>query len=324
MIKFIYDNRITQLVTLLFWVVGLRLLMFYSAGTPEYSGIQRGLFRVILEGVNGFVWLSFWLSTVLILLQGLMLSQIAWDYNIADKSGYSILFFYGTLTALFGRSLQMNYVILGSMFLLLGLWFLYRYLKGQYKRGDLLASALFMGVGALSVPEFFWSMVFLLVIVLIFKTTEASEVFVIVFGVLIPYYLISSIGYLASTTLNFKTVLLLWNVPIQAHDFNVPRLDWTVIINLILVALFGVFKVFGSYYRYNVESRRSRLAMGVFALFVLVICVLKYEEYENFFMLLSVPLSIYTSNLFQAERHSVLYKILFYGYVFFTVAYGFW
>jgi hypothetical protein len=218
----------------------------------------------------------------------------------------------------------MNYVILGSMFLLLGLWFLYRYLKGHYKRGDLLASALFMGVGALSVPEFFWSMVFLLVIVLIFKTTEASEVFVIVFGVLMPYYLISSIGYLASTTLNFKTVLLLWNVPIQAHDFIVPRLDWTVIINLILVALFGVFKVFGSYYRYNVESRRSRLAMGVFALFVLIVCVLKYEEYANFFMLLSVPLSIYTSNVFQAERHSVLFKILFYGYVFFAVAYGFW
>lgn len=218
----------------------------------------------------------------------------------------------------------MNYVILGSLFLLLGLWFLYRYLKGQYKRGDILASALFMGFGALSVPEFFWSIVFLLVIVLIFKTTEAGEVFVIVFGVLMPYYLISSIGYLASTTLNFKTVLLLWNVPIQAHEFSVPRLDWTVIINLILVALFGVFKVFGNYYRYNVESRRSRLAMGVFALFVLVVCMFKYEEYANFFMLLSLPLSIYTSNVFQAERHSVLFRVLFYVYVFFAVAYGFW
>jgi hypothetical protein len=32
----------------------------------------------------------------------------------------------------------------------------------------------------------------------------------------------------------------------------------------------------------------------------------------------------YTSNVFQAERHSVLFKILFYGYVFFAVAYGFW
>ncbi len=324
MIKFIYDNRIIQLFTLILGVVILRVLIFQ---TQEYSDLvlaQRGVFRHLINNVNAMPWLSFSLSTLLVLIQGLLLGQIVFEYNIVDRPGYSILFFYGLLTAMFHGTLLLSYVTLGVLFLLLGFLFLYRYLKGQYKRQDLFVTSLFMGIAALSVPEFFWSMVFLLLIVLIFKATEAGEVFVIVFGILIPYYLISSIGYLASTELNFKSILKLWNLNlVEIPNLRLSSLDLIVIVNLLLVGVFGAFKVFGSYFRYNVDARRSRLAMGFIGIFLLLIFGFKYNHYQEFFVCLCLPLSVYTANLFQIERPSFLWRFLFYGYVLGLISYPF-
>jgi hypothetical protein len=304
----------------------IRLLLFQFQIPAEYVTEQRGLFRYFIENVNGYIWVSFWLSSTLIIFQGLLLGQLVSEYNVIDRPGYSILFFYCLLTSLFGGNLLLSYVIIGGGFFITGLWFLYRYLKGQYERLDLFLASLFMGVSALNIPELFWSLVFLLVIVLMFKATEAGEVFVIVFGILIPYYLISSIGYLTSTDLNFKSTLQLWNMIISRavwEDFLVPSLDWIVVANLLLVAVFGVLKVFGNYYRYNVDARRSRLAMGFIAIFILLIYVLKYAYYREYFVFLSIPLSVYTANLFQMERPLVLSRLLFYAFVLGIIAYSF-
>lgn len=324
MIKFIYDNRIIQLFTLILGVFIFRVLIFE---THEYSELvmeQRGIFRHIINNVNNMPWFSFGLSTVLIVIQGLLLGHIVFEYNIVDRPGYSILFFYGLLTSLFEGTLLMNYVTLGVLFLLLGFLFLYRYLKGKYKRQDLFVTSLFMGMAALCAQEFFWSMVFLLLILLVFKATEAGEVFVIVFGILIPYYLISSVGYLASTELNFKSAIKLWNVSlVELSKGGLSSIDLIVIVNLLLVGIFGAFKVFGSYFRYNVDARRSRLAMGFISIFLLLIFGLKYKHYQEFFVCLSLPLSVYTANLFQIERPSFLWRFLFFGYVLSLLSYPF-
>lgn len=324
MIKFIYDNRIIQLFTLVLGVILFRVFLFQ---TQEYSELvleQRGVFRYVINNVNNIPWLSFGLSTLLILVQGLLLGQIVFEYNIVDRPGYSILFFYGLLTAMFNGTLLLGYVTLGLLFLLLGFLFLYRYLKGQYKRQDLFVTSLFMGIAALCVPEFFWSMVFLLLIVLVFKATEAGEVFVIVFGLLIPYYLISSIGYLASTEMNFKTILKLWNLRlIEVPKIQLSSLDLIVLVNLLLVGVFGSFKVFGSYFRYNVDARRSRLAMGFIGIFLLLVFGFKYNHYQEYFVCLCLPLSVYTANLFQIERPSFLWRFFFYGYVLGLISYPF-
>ncbi len=325
MIKFIYDNRFLPLVTLILGVVLFRLAVFSFTDSVPTEVLQRGLFREIIMGLNVYPWLSFWISTGIIILNSLLLGQMVAEYNVIEKPGYSILFFYGILSVLFGATLMLNYAVLGAFFLLFGFSYFYRYLKGQYKRTDLFVSALFMGFAALSVPEFFWSMVFLVVLVLMFKSAEAGEVFVIVFGMLMPYYLISSISYIGEFGLNFKKILILWNTnSFTKTKVDFVNFDWILLANMVLIALFGVFKVFGSYYRFNVDSRRSRLAMGFIGLFILLIYVFKFALYKEFFVVLSVPLSVYTAYLFQMERPSILARLLFYSYFIVVVGYEFW
>jgi hypothetical protein len=323
-IKFIYDNRILPLAVIVLWIVAIRTLHFYWVLDITWPPMeQRGLFQYLLNVVNQNAVLSFVLSTMVILVEGLILGQICWEFNILDKPGYSVLFFFSSISSLFSASLVLNYVILGSFLMVIGLYFLYKFLKGNYQRLDLFTAAIFMGFAMLFVPEMYWSIVFLVILVLLFKAAEAGDVLVILFGILLPYYLISSIGYLFSTKVNFTSSIQIWRSqaiwkPLVSSVWN---LDLIIILNLILVSFFGVVKVFGSYYRYNVEARRSRLAMGVIAIFSLLIWVLRYTYYREYLIVLAVPLSVYTANLFQMERYPILVKLLFWLLVAVLVCY---
>lgn len=324
MIKFIYDNRILPLITIVLWIVFLRSIHFVWALDSDWQPIeQRGLFQYLLAALMLKPTLSFVLSTTVIVFQGLILGQICWEFNIIDKPGYSVLFFFGGISSLFDSSLVLSYISIGSLLMTIGLYFLYKFLKGNYKRNDLFTSAIFMGFAMLFVPEMYWSLVFLVILVLLFKAVEAGDVLVILFGVLMPYYLISSVGYLLSTELNFVTSIQIWRTQaaLKLSSNRLWNLDFIVVVNLILVSLFGVFKVFSSYYRYNVESRRSRLAMGVIAIFSLLIWILKYNLFKEYLIILALPLSVYTANLFQMERPPVLVKLLFLLYVTVLLAY---
>lgn len=324
MIKFIYDNRILPLITIVLWIVFLRSIHFVWALDSDWQPIeQRGLFQYLLAALMLKPTLSFVLSTAVIIIQGLILGQICWEFNIIDKPGYSVLFFFGGISSLFDSSLVLSYISIGSLLMTVGLYFLYKFLKGNYKRNDLFTSAIFMGFAMLFVPEMYWSLVFLVILVLLFKAVEAGDVLVILFGVLMPYYLISSVGYLLSTELNFVTSIQIWRTQaaLKLSSNRLWNLDFIVVVNLILVSLFGVFKVFSSYYRYNVESRRSRLAMGVIAIFSLLIWILKYNLFKEYLIILALPLSVYTANLFQMERPPVLVKLLFLLYVTVLLAY---
>jgi len=63
--------------------------------------------------------------------------------------------------------------------------------------------------------------------------------------------------------------------------------------------------------------------MGFIAIFILLIYVLKYAYYREYFVFLSIPLSVYTANLFHMERPSVLSRLLFYAFVLGIIAYSF-
>jgi len=328
-IKFIYEHRISQWVTVILWIVALRAIHYYfyihdSNGSNLF--IERGLFRSVIDAINTQAHWSFFISTLLLIVQGLIIRYLVWEYNALDKSGYSVLFFYGNLSLLFNGHLYLHYVSIGSFFLLLGIWYFYRFLSAGYYRVFLFFSAFFMGISALAVPEFFWSLVFLVLMVMAFKASEALDVFVIVFGFLMPYYLLSSVGYLLGAPLDFKSTLLIWNgvkIPGTSFFHQLGLIEIGVLCFVILFGLYGSMKIFGSYYRHNIDARRSRLAMAFFSLFLLLIWLLNFQAFPDFFLLLCIPLSVYTSQAFQSEKGTLFRNILFYLYVVVVLAGGF-
>lgn len=280
----------------------------------------------VLVLLQNIPWLSFLLSTLFFLIQSFLFLRICDEYNVMERPGLSVFFFLGLYSALFPSNLGMGFIQLGATFVLMSWLFFYRFIKEGYSKPFLFLSAFFLGVSGLCIPDFYWSIIFLLILIPVFKTISAADVLVIVFAMIMPYYLLSSLGYLLSTNINFSTLLGIWR---ESASFS-RGFEWTehvqdviLLANLLLVSLFGVIKVLSSYYRFNVETRRSRLAMSLISAFVFLICVFQYDEYDSYFYLLGFPISLYTATVFNIENPSRLVKFLFWVYILLLMAYPF-
>lgn len=271
-------------------------------------------------------WLSFSLSTLFFLIQSFLFLRICDEYNVIERPGLSVFFFLGLYSTLFPLNLGIGFVQIGTTFILLSWLFFYRFIKEGYSKPFLFLSAFFLGVSGLCIPDFYWSIIFLLMVIPVFKTISAADVLVIVFAIIMPYYLLSSLGYLLSTNINFSTLLGVWR---ESASFN-RGFVWTehvwdivLLANLFLVTFLGVIKVLSSRYRFNVETRRSRLAMSLISAFIFLICIFQYKEYNSYFYLLGFPISLYTATVFNIENPSRLIKFIFWVYILILMAYPF-
>ncbi len=317
MISRLYENQIGTFLTM--------LLIFIAAAAGEYYIFHdhilvqenNGLLQSFFSQLNALFTLSFCVKLTLIILEGLLLNQLCTQYNIADQSGYSIFSFYVFSYLIFPKQLLLNQMDLGILLVLLGIIFLYKYLKENYKKTHLFLSGFFLGFAALFIPEFFWSIALLLGGVLIFKSINTGDVVVVIFGLYMPYYLIASLGYLFSTELNFMNVWKYWRVNqvTEALTWGKNGLDWILMLSFIAVSLLGAMKFYGTYFRYNVETRRSKLALSVIAGFIAMVFIFRSKQYENYFSLLAMPFSIYSSSFFEGRKllfwkNLVLYLII--------------
>jgi hypothetical protein len=307
------------------WVLFLRVAAFMV--TEEVGSIhQKGVLMEVLVLLQNIPWLSFLLSTLFFLIQSFLFLRICDEYNVMERPGLSVFFFLGLYSALFPSNLGMGFIQLGATFVLMSWLFFYRFIKEGYSKPFLFLSAFFLGVSGLCIPDFYWSIIFLLILIPVFKTISAADVLVIVFAMIMPYYLLSSLGYLLSTNINFSTLLGIWRESAslsRGFEWTEHVQDVILLANLLLVSLFGVIKVLSSYYRFNVETRRSRLAMSLISAFVFLICVFQYDEYDSYFYLLGFPISLYTATVFNIENPSRLVKFLFWVYILLLMAYPF-
>jgi len=304
MISKLYENQIGTLLTM--------LLIFVAAAVGEYYFFQNqlsipennGLLQSFFAGLNEIAALSFSIKLILVVLEGLLLNQLCTQYNIADESGYSVLSFYIFSYLIFPRQLLLNQMDLGIFLVFLGIIFLYKYLKENYKKTHLFLSGFFLGFAALFIPEFFWSIALLLGGVLIFKSINTGDVIVIIFGLYMPYYLIASLGYLFSTELNFMNVWKYWRVNqvTETLSWGKNGMDWILILSFIAISIVGAMKFYGAYFRYNVETRRSKLALAVIAGFIVMVFIFRSKQYENYFSLLAMPFSVYSSSFFEGRK----------------------
>lgn len=304
MLSRLYENKIGVLFLVLILMIGIRILAFQFLQTQLTAPKVAGILGPYLVQLHRYTWLSFGLSTLVVLFEGLLLNRICLDFNILERPGYSVLFFYVLLNSSFTGSFALNHIHLGLFFVLWGIFFLYRFIQQNFQKSQLFVASFFLGISAICVAEFYWSIILLVGSVLFFKPIKAADVAVIVFGLFMPYYLVSSLGYLTSASIDFMTAWKIWIVKYEPVDFKWLSNGWDLllILSFSLIAVFGLMKFYGNYYRYNVETRRSKLAMSVISGYLILVFLFRAKEYPVYFSTLVVPMSIYLSNYFQGDK----------------------
>ena len=110
MIKFLYDNKVTQFFVFTLWVLLLRLAAFLILGDIG-SLLQKGVLIEVLILLQNIPWLSFLLSSLLFLIQSFLFLRICDDYNVIERPGLSVFFFLGLYSTLFPLNLGVGFVL---------------------------------------------------------------------------------------------------------------------------------------------------------------------------------------------------------------------
>lgn len=304
MIKKVFEDKISVSVTVIIGIIVYRLGVYYALQPKFNASLVHGIFTNIILTLNHSPFLSVLVSTLTVIIQGLILTRLVGYYNILDKPGSSVLLSLGILYSLFPESLFINHIYFASTLFMLGMYSVFQFLEKKYKKAVLLQASFLFGFSALSLSEFYWSFVLLISAVIIFKTVKLSDILIIFFGMAIPFYIIASFGYLFSWDWSISNNWRSWLLVDRSSGLNWTNSykDFIVICLLIITALIGLSRQIGAYFRYNVETRRSLLAMMVLALFLLIVCAARWYIYKEYFILLAIPLAIYHSVFFKREN----------------------
>ena len=303
MIKKFFDNKIGSLALVIIVLLMIRIPVFLLLPKVSIDSVNSGILAVFLNQINQSALLSFSLSFLVILFEGLLINKLCWEYNVVEKPGYIVLYFFGILNSCFIENFYITNIQFGNLFVLLGINYLYLFIKNNYDRRWLFLGALMFGISALCIPEHFWVIVFLIAMVILFKPILPVDIFAIVFGLFMPYYVVSSIGYLFSFKFDFYNSWQFWVIKSKVIDFhwfkNGPEI--LLIITLLVFVFVGVLQVIGSYFRSNVDTRRSKLAMLVFGIYVTAIFFLRFKDYSHYFIIASVPASVFISSFYEGK-----------------------
>ncbi len=303
MIKKFFDNKIGSLALVIIVLLMIRIPVFLLLPKVSADSVNNGILASFLNQINQSALLSFSLSFMVVIIEGLLINKLCWEYNVVEKPGYIVLYFFGVLNSCFIENFYITNIQFGNLFVLLGINYLYLFIKNNYNRIWLFLGSLMFGLSALCIPEHFWVIVFLIAMVILFKPILPVDIFAIVFGLLMPYYVVSSIGYLFSFKFDFFNSWQFWvlkNKRIDFHWFkNGPEI--LLIVTLLVFVFVGVLKVIGSYFRSNVDTRRSKLAMLVFGIYVIAIFLLRFKDYGHYFIIASVPASVFISSFYEGK-----------------------
>jgi hypothetical protein len=178
------------------------------------------------------------------------------------------------------------------------------YLKNNYQRKWLFLSSLFFGISALCIAEQYWIIIFLIVAVILFKPILPLDIFAILFGLIMPYYLVSSIGFLSNFSCDFYNIWQFWVIKNRNLDFHWLKDGPEVLLLLLLLILVfvGVLRIIGSYFRLNVETRRSKLAILIFGIYLISLFFVRFKDYAHFFIVASIPISIFISSFYEGNK----------------------
>ena len=320
MIKKVFEDKISVSVAVIIGIIAYRVGVYYAIQPKFNASLVHGIFTNIILTVNQSPILSVLTSTVFVLIQGLILTRLVDYYDILDKPGSSILLSLGILYSIFPESLFINHIFLASTFFLIATYSVFQYLEKNYKKSVLLQASFLFGLSALSLSEFYWSFVLLISAVIIFKAVKLSDILIIFFGMVIPFYIVASLGYLFSWNWsisdNWRSWLLTGNS--IGVDWTKSSRDIIAILLLVVIAFMGVIRQISTYYRFNVETRRSLLAMMVIALFLFLVCISRWYVYREYFVVLGIPLAIYHSIFFKREHNNWWISVVW--YLFFIIA----
>jgi hypothetical protein len=304
------DKSIVNIFFLAVLAVGVHLHLFFGAPLVVSNG-NDGVFSVILrEYVAGFSsTVLFMLYLSIILLQAIRLNMVLSEMRMFQNNTYTIAMAYVLLSGIMVEWCSISPALVANFLLIWIFIKLCRLYNHPSPKTLLFNTGLIIGLSVICYyPTAILIGVVLFALVVV-RPFRLAEWVILLMGILLPYYFLSSILFLQD-----KLDKLHQFVP--ALRLNLPVATWSVplVIRLaVLVMMMIAGLVFWqlTHRRMVIQIRKNWGIMMVMLFILLPIpFIFKQAGIESSFMLL-LPLASFASNAFSTPRRLVLPNILF-------------
>lgn len=302
MINRLKDHGLFTLVLVILMAVAIRVPAFWIL--PKGSIISKpGILAPLVTWLNVWPVLSGVISLVMVISLAIMINEMVRGQGMMRPVGYLPAYFFILLQSIYLENMLVTEYHFGNFFVFLGLILLLG-LKDGYSTVQLFYSSLAFGLAILIVPDHLLILLFVLSCVLVFKTIVIRDVLAIVFGLVLPYYVLRSLifinGWDVAAVSSISTTPL--NIDGLGGGLMGLIAKYSVYVSFLTVAIFGLMKVSGSYFSDNVEVRRSKLVIILFFIYSLLLLAIHWRELKSFHLLTAFPAAILIAYFFTGEK----------------------
>lgn len=302
MIKRFSDHSVFTLFLLVIFALSLRLPALWII--PK-SGIvyKPGLLVNLVDWINQWPFFSVMISAIFVIGQALFVNFICRTHGLVQPVGYLPAYFFVLVQSLFPENLLLTEYHLGNLLVFIGLACFFQ-LKDGYDTVTLFYGSLCFGAAILIVPDHLMILLFLIACVLVYKNIVISDILAIVFGLVMPYYLLKSLAFIFRWDL--KVMHSVETTPIDMALFgsgiSLIFIKYTVFALFSLFVIFGLLRQIGGYFQNNVNVRRSKLVVILFFVYSIFLMLIHWKEIRNFHLLAAFPSAIFLASFFSGER----------------------
>lgn len=302
MINRLKDHGLLTLLLVILLAMAIRIPALWLI--PKEAVISKpGILATLVSWINQYTVLSVVVSLIMVVALALMINEMVRSHAMMRPVGYLPAYFFILLQSIYPENMLLTEYHFGNFCIFLGLILLLR-LRDGYSTVLLFYSALAFGLAILIVPDHLLILLFILACVLVFKTIVIRDVLAIVFGLVMPYYVLRSLIFInqwdVSAVSNITTTPI--NMDSFGHGIMGTFTKYSVYVTFLVVAIMGLLKVSGNYFSDNLEVRRSKLVVILFFVYSLLLLALHWRELKSFHLLTAFPAAILIAYFFTGEK----------------------
>lgn len=251
----------------------------------------------------------FW-SAILIILQAVWFNYIINENNLLGKPSFLPALLYVTVTALFTSFLMLSAPLICNFLLI---WLLQKILD-LYKTEEATATAydlgLLVGLGTLIYFPFIALFMVIWIALLIFRPFNWHEWISAVMGVLTILFFLSVYYYCTDHTAAFHTLWLSFDANFPVIKTALPY-RFLVLLPLILIFILALFRLQNNFLKSMVVVRKTFQTLLFILLIIAVASCIKTDFGFNHFLLLAMPVAVFTAYYFLYASKKWVYETLY-------------
>ena len=284
-------NQLGANLFLIIYIVILRLsgFLFPMEWSPSESGM---LSRHVYQGVGTSGWLPSLIALLLVFIQAFLINVLVARFRISKEVTMIPGVFYVLLMSTMPDFLQLTPVLLGNSFLIFAIMSLFQTYKKSSVAGSIFNTGFWIGMASLF---YFSNIAFVLFAIIGLATIRAlriNEIFMIIIGAVIPYFLAGTFAFLVDALPQFHHLQIEDNLGFLSFDWQPV---WQ---NYATLAIFGILSIiaffsFSTYFQKQSIQAQKYIQVLYYFMFVSVLTIFMQKGIRpSNLMLLAIPLSI--------------------------------